>query len=78
MRWARGPLPRLARLAAAYQSLPDPLGQGGKCPSAVGCAQGTGEETAQPGWQGQGFCLIFAASLPRSWHHSSVIIAGGF
>lgn len=40
MRWARGPLPRLARLAAAYQSLPDPLGQGGKCLSAVGMCSG--------------------------------------
>lgn len=67
MRWARGPLPRLARLArlaAAYQSSLIPWDREGNAYQQLGCAQGTGEETAQPGWQGQGFCLIFAASLP--------------
>jgi len=61
-----------------YQLLSSPLGQGGKYPPAVGCARGIGGETALSVWQGQGFCLILPASLPRSWLCSGVRIAGGF
>lgn len=60
------------------QSRSKPRGQGGEHPPAVGCAQGTGGETAPSGRQGQGFRLIFAASLPWSWHCSREIFPGGF